>query len=88
MNELETLTTNTSTATFRSNGKGWFGASGTWGGGSITPEFSPDNGTTWLALLDMDPATVDFIRMYELPTDGLIRLTLADSAGASLKIWN
>lgn len=63
-----------------------FVASGTWDGATITMKFSPDGGTTWVAIPDA-AFTQDTIKNCSLPF-GVIKATVS-SAGddTELNLW-
>lgn len=82
------MTTNTSSAAIKwDGGRGVFMAWGTWGGGTLTLQMSPDDGTTWV---NVDRTGDTFCTLtangqggFELPKCQL-RVTLAGSTAASI----
>tara|TARA_R100000541_G_scaffold12803_3_gene21326 strand:- start:48 stop:326 length:279 start_codon:yes stop_codon:yes gene_type:complete len=59
-----------------------FFAFGTFGGGILALEASPDNGVTWLTV-DQLPGSGRLVR--ELASGELVRLTLSGSVGPDIK---
>lgn len=81
-----TLSANGSTTAVQHNGgTAFLAASGTFGSGTLRLEFSPDNGTTYIATgVSLTAAG----RGSELlPTGVLVRATLTGATAPSLSVW-
>lgn len=49
------------------NGRGQFSAWGTFGGGTVTLQFSPDGGTTWVNATDSNGNAISFTAGRAIP---------------------
>tara|TARA_B100001750_G_scaffold172218_1_gene140460 strand:+ start:73 stop:414 length:342 start_codon:yes stop_codon:yes gene_type:complete len=67
-------------------GVGQMVVDGTFGGGTVALEMSPDDGTTWVAIGGDASVTSDAVVNFDL--NGCdIRLSLSGSSGANLNGW-
>ncbi len=88
----QTSDANSTAMTWDKSSLGTVWGEGTWGGGTISLETSPDSGTTWV------PAD-DGSNNHQLTADGAltfqvaegpevqVRVALSGSSGANLNVW-
>lgn len=70
------------------SGRGQFSAWGTFGGGTVTLQFSPDGGTAWVNVKDKDGNDIAYTSArainIETPHGELLRCVLSGSTSASI----
>ena len=80
------------TADANSSAEAWPGGvgqmvgAGTWGGGTLKLQMSPDAGTTWVDIGGSASITADGVCNFELNSCD-VRLVLTGSTGANLNAW-
>lgn len=62
-------------------------AAGTWGSGTLTPQISPDSGTTWVSTPEAVTLTANGSKVFTVPDGCLFRLTFTGSTDPALSAW-
>ena len=60
-----------------------FAAWGTWDTATVTLEYSPDGGTTWIAVGSDTTLTADGVANFQLPAGTYIRATVSSVGGST-----
>lgn len=80
------MTTNTSTVAFEASGQTGICAAGTFGGGTMVLEVSPDGGTTWIPLAGAS-YTAAFTTVITMASGARLRAVLTGATTPSISVW-